>query len=228
MLINKLKKERGFLVVVRVIPSLLRRIKNFYYSFVFGCNNLRVGCNCLLVGTKSIFIGDGVLVGNFNWLEALNGGCIYIGNNVSLSSNVHIAAAKEVSIGDGCLIGSDVLITDHNHVFGEEYNNTPPKLRGLEIKGNTYGRWFSCFTQAQGYIYSGTIINYSVTHLGYAAIDGLTAFNYNGKLCFWFHNQSYWEGAELQQQINFIRNLRDGMNYSENWIKEYAYRMFTN
>lgn len=41
-------------------------------------------------------------------------------------------------------------------------------------------------------------------------------------------NQSYWEGAELQQQINFIRNLRDGMNYSENWIKEYAYRMFTN
>lgn len=137
MLINKLKKERGFLVVVRVIPSLLRRIKNFYYSFVFGCNNLRVGCNCLLVGTKSIFIGDGVLVGNFNWLEALNGGCIYIGNNVSLSSNVHIAAAKEVSIGDGCLIGSDVLITDHNHVFGEEYNNTPPKLRGLEIKGNT-------------------------------------------------------------------------------------------
>lgn len=33
-------------------------------------------------------------------------------------------------------------------------------------------------------------------------------------------NQSYWEGAELQQQINFIRNLRDGMNYSENWIKE--------
>ena len=40
-------------------------------------------------------------------------------------------------------------------------------------------------------------------------------------------NQSYWEGAELQQQINFIRKLRDRMNYSENWIKEYAYKMFT-
>ena len=67
----------------------------------------------------------------------------------------------------------------------------------LEIKGNTYTRIYSCFTQAQGYIYNNSIINYSVTHLGFNGINNLTAFNYNGNLCFWFPNQGYWEGYSI-------------------------------
>lgn len=39
-------------------------------------------------------------------------------------------------------------------------------------------------------------------------------------------NQNYWEGEELKQQINFVRNMRANLNYSDNWIKEYAYKMF--
>jgi len=41
-------------------------------------------------------------------------------------------------------------------------------------------------------------------------------------------NQNYWEGSELNEQINFIRNLRNKLNYSENWLSEYAYKMFVN
>lgn len=41
-------------------------------------------------------------------------------------------------------------------------------------------------------------------------------------------NQNYWEGSELKEQINFIQNIRNKLNYSENWLKEYAYKMFVN
>lgn len=40
--------------------------------------------------------------------------------------------------------------------------------------------------------------------------------------------ENYWEGDELRQQINFIRNLKQSLFLSENWIKEYAYKMFVN
>lgn len=39
-------------------------------------------------------------------------------------------------------------------------------------------------------------------------------------------NENYWEGEELKQQINFIRNLKNSLNFTEEWIKEYAYKMF--
>lgn len=39
-------------------------------------------------------------------------------------------------------------------------------------------------------------------------------------------NENYWEGKELKQQINFVRNMKINLNYSDNWIKEYAYKMF--
>jgi hypothetical protein len=38
--------------------------------------------------------------------------------------------------------------------------------------------------------------------------------------------ENYWEGDDLIQQVNFIRSLKNNLNYSNNWIKEYAYRMF--
>lgn len=39
-------------------------------------------------------------------------------------------------------------------------------------------------------------------------------------------NENYWEGEELKQQINFVRNLKSNLKYSTNWIKEYAYKMY--
>lgn len=39
-------------------------------------------------------------------------------------------------------------------------------------------------------------------------------------------NENYWEGQELKQQINFVRNMKTNLKYSDNWIKEYAYKMY--
>jgi len=40
-------------------------------------------------------------------------------------------------------------------------------------------------------------------------------------------NEDYWEGEELKQQINFVRSMKINLKYSDNWIKEYAYRMYS-
>lgn len=87
---------------------------------------------------------------------------------------------------NGTLITTDI---DYSGTNGDPFY--------LEIKGNVYGRQYSCLTQAQGYIYADTIINYGVTHLGYVGIFGLVALNVNGRLCFWFPRQSYWEGYSI-------------------------------
>ena len=87
---------------------------------------------------------------------------------------------------NGTLITTDI---DYSGTNGDPFY--------LEIKGNVYGRLYSCLTQAQGYIYADTIVNYGVTHLGYVGIVGLVALNINGRLCFWFPRQSYWEGYSI-------------------------------
>lgn len=63
----------------------------------------------------------------------------------------------------------------------------------LEIRGNSYGNLIPFEIQYQGYIYSDTVINHGGYSVG-TSISGLVLFNYNGKLCFWFPNQSYWHG----------------------------------
>lgn len=67
----------------------------------------------------------------------------------------------------------------------------------MEIRGNTYGRLYSCYTVVQGYIYNNTIINLGCSHMGYQPITGLIAMNLSGKLCFWFPRQGYWEGYSI-------------------------------
>lgn len=41
-------------------------------------------------------------------------------------------------------------------------------------------------------------------------------------------NDNYWEGDDIKQRINFIRNLKINKGFSEKWIKEYAFKMFYN
>ncbi len=80
----------------------------------------------------------------------------------------------------------------------------------MEIRGNTYGRTNSCFTQVQGYIYSGTVINYGVMHLGHSHIDSIICMNLGGNLCFWFPRHGYWEGYSIF--------CSTGYNYSVNRV----------
>ena len=67
----------------------------------------------------------------------------------------------------------------------------------LEIRGNAYGSLIPFDIQYQGYIYTDTVIS----HGGYSngtSLSGLVLFNYTGKLCFWFPNQSYWHGYNVR------------------------------
>ncbi len=134
---NKLKRERFTYLIIKIIPALLNRIKNFYYSYIFKTKQLRLGKNISFSGTKNISIGHNVLIGNQAWIDAISDGKISIGNNVSFSQNVHIASKYSVKIGNGCLIGSDVLITDHNHTTGLMHRDILPKNRELDVKGKT-------------------------------------------------------------------------------------------
>ena len=40
--------------------------------------------------------------------------------------------------------------------------------------------------------------------------------------------QDYWEGDEIKRQIDFVRSLKTILKFSDNWIQEYAHRMFMN
>jgi hypothetical protein len=82
----------------------------------------------------------------------------------------------------GTLIQSDI---DYSVTNGDPWF--------LEIEGNSYGSLIPFEIKYQGYIYSDTIINHGWLSNG-TNITWLVAFNYGGKLCFWFPYQSYWHG----------------------------------
>lgn len=66
----------------------------------------------------------------------------------------------------------------------------------LEITGNSYTSLVPFNLTYQGYIYNNTTINVGGISVG-APITGMSLFNYNGKLCFWFPYQSYWQGFNV-------------------------------
>ncbi|WP_292976508.1 DapH/DapD/GlmU-related protein [Pantoea sp. UBA4549] len=134
---KKIKRERMGMIWLRVIPFFYNLLRNRVYSIIFSSKNIKVGNGLSISGSKNIFIGNNVYLGNNSWIDSIGDGVIYIGDDVSFSQNVHIAAQSKVKIGNGALIGSDVLITDHDHKFGERFNEILPKNRGLTVKGNT-------------------------------------------------------------------------------------------
>jgi hypothetical protein len=67
----------------------------------------------------------------------------------------------------------------------------------LEIRGNSYGSLVPFEIQYQGYIYSDTVIGHGGYSVG-TSLSGLVLFNYNGKLCFWWPNQTYWHGYNIR------------------------------
>ena len=88
---------------------------------------------------------------------------------------------------DGTLIYTDI---NYSNSSGDPFYGV--------ISGNTYGRIGSAYTTFQGYLWSDTIINYSVSNLGIESIGDIIAMNISGNLCFWFPRQSYWEGYSVE------------------------------
>lgn len=66
----------------------------------------------------------------------------------------------------------------------------------LEITGNAYFSLIPFDLKYQGYIYNNTVTSQGGISVG-APITGMSLFNYNGKLCFWFPYQSYWQGFNV-------------------------------
>ena len=100
-------------------------------SIIYNVRLQSVGTGLRLRGAKCILVGKNVVIGRFNWIEAVikYGNKIYspkitIGNHVALSDFVHISSVSEIVIGDGTLIGSKVYIGDHNHGFGSDQNTS--------------------------------------------------------------------------------------------------------
>ena len=66
----------------------------------------------------------------------------------------------------------------------------------LEITGNSYFSLIPFDLTYQGYIYNNTMIAMGGMSTG-TTITGMSLFNYNGKLCFWFPYQAYWQGFNV-------------------------------
>jgi acetyltransferase-like isoleucine patch superfamily enzyme len=58
-----------------------------------------------------------------------SGGKIIIGFNVFINKNCMIVAQKRIEIGDGTTIGPNVVIYDHDHIFGRNKNNQKELFR---------------------------------------------------------------------------------------------------
>ncbi|MBE0367634.1 phage tail-collar fiber domain-containing protein [Pseudoalteromonas aurantia] len=67
----------------------------------------------------------------------------------------------------------------------------------LEITGNGYVGGLPIDLKAQGYIYNQTIVNTTAVATGFK-LSGLIAINVDGRLCFWFPRQAYWQGFDVR------------------------------
>jgi hypothetical protein len=87
---------------------------------------------------------------------------------------------------NGTLVYTDI---GYNSFSGDSFQ--------IEIEGKSYGQVYPWMVRGQGYIYNNTIINE-----GYVDYTGnfpaLTAFNFNGFLCFWWARQSYWNSFSVK------------------------------
>ncbi|NCZ69666.1 MAG: hypothetical protein EBY80_05720 [Actinobacteria bacterium] len=106
-----------------------------------------------------------------------------------LGSQIYYHSARDFP--NGTLIQTNIDYIDYGAAWA------------LEIKGNGYGGTVGggpWDLQYQGYIYAGTMINVSGLSNG-TNITGMSLFRYNGKLCFWFPYQAYWQGFTVMCYI---------------------------
>ncbi|MFU2512491.1 tail fiber domain-containing protein [Pseudoalteromonas sp. ASV78] len=91
----------------------------------------------------------------------------------------------------------------------------------MEITGNSYGGSRPFNTQLQGYIYSNTMLNCKGTHHGHP-ITGMTLFEFEGKLCFWWPTQSYWQGFTITVKTSHIGEIVNQVTAIQNAHKPTA------
>lgn len=168
-----------------------------------------VGTNTALAATDSILGAFGKIQAQLNAKAAINQ-TMYLGttqvainrasgaltlNGVTVESSdkldgLHIADILPLhSTRD--FVNGTLIQTNINY----SVSSSDPWI--LEITGNSYGSIIPFDIKIQGYIYSDSVINYGGISNG-TTITGLTLFNYNGYLTFWFPRQAYWQGFNVK------------------------------
>lgn len=122
-------------------------------------------------------------------LRDINPADITVGNSGQLggkSTGYYVPRNAGRDWTNGCLVITDL-----------KASSSVPWL--IIIEGNSYGAGSPFMIQCQGYDYSG-----SSNHINYGGwqVNGLKsgvhAFRYNGLLCFWFKQDSYWQGFSVR------------------------------
>lgn len=84
------------------------------------CQLLNASASIGLAGKKAaIKLGRGTITRPGAALLADNG-TISIGSQVFINRNSYLVSMERISIGNGCSLGPNVMIFDHDHVFGTD------------------------------------------------------------------------------------------------------------
>lgn len=141
------------------------------------------------IAAMNAYTGNFQTAGTMTATQFIGGGASITGVNADTLDTFHASALQfsqsNRDFVNGTLIQSNI---DYSQTSGEPFL--------LEIEGNSYGSLIPFDIKVQGYIYSDTIINAAGIANG-TSLSGLVAFNYNGKLCFWFPRQAYWQGFSV-------------------------------
>lgn len=121
----------------------------------------------------------------------------------TLDSNTYLTSVSNIT---GTAQGSMRLHSGRDFPNGTlietsiDYSVTNGDPFVLEITGNSYFSLIPFNVTYQGYIYNNTVISNGGTSIG-TPITGMSLFNYNGKLCFWFPSLGYWQGFNVYTYI---------------------------
>lgn len=136
-------------IVVGTIFSIPARIK----GVKFGANSLiGPGYDFISTQMKNIFVGNGVTIGKFAWIQTIGKGKINIDNGTSIGRNVTISCHKKISIGKNCLFSYNVSLLDHHHKFD---NKSISVLHQGISKGDEITIGDDCFIGAHVFIMPG-------------------------------------------------------------------------
>lgn len=102
-------------------------------SFAAWGRGSRLGRGAKLVEPRLISVGDGVVLGEFAWLNSKDERgdgmpTLRIGDNTSIGRQVQINAWRSVTIGRSVLIADRVFISDADHNYADP--ETPIALQG--------------------------------------------------------------------------------------------------
>ncbi len=193
--------------------------------------------------TGSIFIHEGLDAGGNNAgveLENRAGALFWGGQKLWSQSNHGNNSGLNADMVDGFHLADMLPLSSsrdfHNGTLVEtsiDYSQDNGAAWLLHVEGNAYSSKdnLPIDLKVQGYNYNKAIIQRGGISYG-SDINGMVAFNYNGKLCFWWPTQNYWQGFNITVkdvrsagiQRNLITSIKD-LAKPANITKEVSFPM---